>query len=139
MTQGEEMVLSLDALVRAIGVRRSTPFAMFLGGGRSTTSGVPSAQMCIWEWKRQIFLTNNPGLEDQFTELSLEGVRRKIQQWLDRQGCYPAEKLQRQEATLRKALIENLKSIPLIVCGYSGRDRSVMEALREAYAQDGTG
>jgi NAD-dependent SIR2 family protein deacetylase len=223
---------------------------MFLGAGASTTSGVPSAQMCIWEWKRQIFLTNNPGLEDQFTELSLEGVRRKIQQWLDRQGCYPAEnsadeygfyieqcfpisddrraffqlkvrdaqphvgyrllchlaqadlirsvwttnfdglaaraaasfkltpievgldsqnrvvsspgagqllcvslhgdyrydqlkntaeELQRQEATLRKALIENLKSTPLIVCGYSGRDRSVMQSLREAYAQDGTG
>lgn len=91
MMQGEEIVLSLDALVRSIGVRRSSPFAMFLGAGASTTSGVPSAQMCIWEWKRQIFLTNNPGLEDQFTELSLEGVRRKIQQWLDRQGCYPAE------------------------------------------------
>ena len=91
MTQAEEIVLSLDALVRSIGVRRSSPFAMFLGAGASTTSGVPSAQMCIWEWKRQIFLTNNPGLEDQFTELSLEGVRRNIQQWLDRQGCYPAE------------------------------------------------
>jgi len=250
MTQADDISLSLDAFVRSIGVRRSSPFALFLGAGASTTSGVPSAQMCIWEWKRQIFLTNNPGLEDQFTELSLEGVRRKIQQWLDRQGCYPpensaeeygfyieqcfpisddrraffqlkvrdaqphvgyrllchlaqadlvraiwstnfdglaaraaasfkltpievgldsqnrvirapgigdllcvslhgdyrydqlkntAEELQRQEATLRKALIENLKGTPLIVCGYSGRDHSVMEAFREAYAQDGTG
>jgi hypothetical protein len=34
---------------------------------------------------------NNPGLEDQFAELSLEGVRRKIQHWLDRQGGYPKE------------------------------------------------
>src|SRR5216684_9417462 len=51
----------------------------------------PSAEMCIWEWKRQIFLTNNPGLEDQFAELSLEGVRRKIQHWLDRQSGYPKE------------------------------------------------
>src|ERR1700693_2212681 len=91
MTGAEEIVLSLDAFVRSIGVRRSPPFAMFLGAGASTTSGVPSAQMCIWEWKRQIFLTNNPGLEDQFTELSLAGIRRTIQEWLDRQGCYPAE------------------------------------------------
>jgi hypothetical protein len=83
-------VLSLDAFIRSIGVQRS-PVALFLGAGASTTSGVPSAEMCIWEWKRQIFLTNNPGLEDQFAELSLEGVRRKIQHWLDRQGGYPKE------------------------------------------------
>jgi hypothetical protein len=83
-------VLSLDAFVRSIGVQRS-PFALFLGAGASTTSGIPSAEMCIWEWKRQIFLTNNLGLEDQFAELSLEGVRRKIQHWLDWQGDYPTE------------------------------------------------
>ena len=83
-------VLSLDAFVRSIGVQRF-PFALFLGAGASTTSGIPSAEICIWEWKRQIFLTNNPGLEDQFAELSLEGVRRKIQHWLDRQGGYPRE------------------------------------------------
>lgn len=84
------VILSLDAFVRSIAVQRS-PFALFLGAGASTTLGVPSAEQCIWEWKRQIFLTNNPGLEDQFAELSLDGVRRKIQQWLDRQGGYPDE------------------------------------------------
>ena len=61
------------------------------GAGASTSSGVPSAQTCIWEWKRRIFLTNNPGLEDQFAELSLDGIRRKIQRWLDARGTYPAE------------------------------------------------
>jgi hypothetical protein len=243
------LVLSLDAFVRSNGVQRS-PFALFLGAGASTTSGVPSAEMCIWEWKRQIFLTNNPGLEDQFAELSLEGVRRKIQLWLDRQGGYPreqsseeygyyikrcfpitsdrsaffqqkvrdahphvayrllthlaqadlirtvwstnfdglparaaagsalmvrevgidsqnritrapgkgellcvslhgdyryddlkntAEELQTQEATLRHALVDELRATSLIVCGYSGRDNSVMEALRDAYGQGGSG
>ena len=48
---------------------------MFLGAGASITSGVPSAGLCVWEWKRDIFLTNNPGLEDQFTELSLPSVK----------------------------------------------------------------
>src|SRR5713101_8365954 len=86
-----QLILSLDAFIRSIGVRRSPPLAMFLGAGASTTSGVLSAQMCIWEWKRQIFLTNNPGLEDQFAELSLDGVRRRIQNWFDRQGSYPKE------------------------------------------------
>ena len=242
-------VLSLDAFVRSIGVQRS-PFALFLGAGASTTSGIPSAEMCIWEWKRQIFLTNNPGLEDQFAELSLEVVRRKIQHWLDRQGGYPREhtseeygfyikrcfpitsdrsaffqqkvrdahphvgyrllchlaetdlvrtvwstnfdglparaaagsaltvrevgidsqsrisrapgagellcvslhgdyryddlkntpeELQTQEVTLRRVLVDDLRAASSIVSGYSGRDNSVMDALHDAYAQNGAG
>lgn len=86
-----DLVLSLDAFVRSIGVNNSTPHSLFLGAGASISSGVPSAQMCIWEWKRHIFLTNNPGLEDQFSELSLAPIRQKIQSWLNRQGHYPAD------------------------------------------------
>lgn len=47
--------------------------------------------MCIWEWKRDIFLTNNVGLKAQFSELSLASVRHRIQRWLDRQGIYPSD------------------------------------------------
>lgn len=244
------LTLSLDALVRSIGVRKTSALAMFLGAGASTTSGVPSAQMCIWEWKRQIFLTNNPGLESQFAELSLDGVRRRIQAWLDRQGNFPAEnspeeygfyieqcfpiaddrraffqekirgarphvgyqmlchlaeadlaravwspnfdnlsaraaanyqltafevgidnqqrlehqrrtgelmcismhgdyrydelkntpqELQAQEAALRAAFIDEMKDTSLIVCGYSGRDQSLMDAFKAAYSQTGSG
>lgn len=246
----DDYVLTLDAFVRSIGVRRTTTMAVFLGAGASTSSGIPSAQMCIWEWKRQIFLTKNPGLEEQFAELSLDGVRRRIQGWLDRQGGYPAEgaleeygfyvqqcfpisddrrayfaelvrravphvgyrllchlaeadifrsvwspnfdglparaaagfpltpievsidtqsrinrsprkdellcvsmhgdyrydqlkntpeELQQQEAALRAALIDELRDTSLIVSGYSGRDQSLMDALRDAYAQSGSG
>jgi len=83
--------LPLDAFIRSVAVSRATPHVMFLGAGASITSGMPSAQMCIWEWKRDIFLTNNVGLKTQFSELSLASVRQRIQRWLDRQGIYPAE------------------------------------------------
>jgi len=247
---GEQIILSLDAFIRSIGVRRSTHIALFLGAGASTSSGIPSAQMCIWEWKRQIFLTNNPGLEDQFAELSLDGVRRRIQHWLDKQQTYPvenapeeygfyirqcfpisddrrayfaelirqasphigyrllchlaeadpvrsvwspnfdclaaraaanfklspievgidtqsrvsrapakgellcvsmhgdyrydplkntAEELQQQEAALRDALAAELRDTSLVASGYSGRDQSLMDALRAAYAPPGAG
>ena len=89
-SEEEDFVLSLDAFVRSVGVRRTTPHALFLGAGASVSSGIPSAQSCIWEWKRHLFLTNNPGLEEQFAEISLPSVRDRIQQWLDRQGAYPA-------------------------------------------------
>ena len=246
----DDVVLSLDAFVRSIGIRRTAPLTVFVGAGASISSGVPSAQVCIWEWKRNIFLTNNLGLEDQFAELSLPGIRRRIQRWLDGQGrfpvdgapeeygfyiqeCFPIaedrrayfwnkvrkarphvgyqllchlaeadlvrsvwstnfdglaaraaasfsltplevgidsqqrltrppvkgellcislhgdyrydalkntpEELQTQEAALREALKNETRATPLIVAGYSGRDRSVMDALLAAYAEPGAG
>jgi len=86
-----DIVLPLDALVRSIGVNKATPHLFFLGSGASISSGVPSAEQCIWEWKRNIFLTKNPGLEEQFSEISLAGVRQRIQKWFDQQGTYPRE------------------------------------------------
>src|SRR5216684_7297968 len=86
----EDFVLGVDAFVRSVGINKSTAHALFLGAGASVSSGVPSAASCIWEWKRAIFLTNNPGLEAQFSELSLPSVRSRIQRWLDSQHKYPA-------------------------------------------------
>jgi hypothetical protein len=248
--EAHDFVLTLDAFVRSIRVKRSTPHALFIGAGASISSGVPSAEKCIWEWKRSIFLTSNPGMEDQFSELTLPSVQKRIQDWLDRQGgfpasgtaeeygfyiqrCYPiigdrraffqekvrtakphvgyrlvchlaqtglirsfwstnfdslparslanfqltpieigidsqhrlprtmangeiccvsmhgdyrydalkntAEELQAQEKELRQALIEETKTYPLIISGYSGRDESIMEALEAAYGQRGGG
>ena len=246
----KDLILPLDAFVRSVRVNRATQHALFLGAGASVNSGVPSAEKCIWEWKRSIFVTNNPGLEDQFSELSLPSVQSRIQEWLDRKDtfppagsadeygfyieqCYPImenrrayfqdrirsakphvgyrllahlaqgdlvrsvwttnfdgfaartstdfnlttieigidcqnrlhripskgelvcvalhgdyrydslkntpEELQTQETALQKALIEELRNTPLIVTGYSGRDQSVMEALKDAYTKQGTG
>lgn len=86
-----DYTLPLDAFIRAIGVDRQVPHAIFLGAGASISSGIPSAESCIWEWKRNIFLTNNPGLEKQFSELSLKSVRDRIQNWLDLKGTYPRQ------------------------------------------------
>lgn len=84
------IILHLDAFVRSIGVAKSSPQALFLGSGASISSGIPSAERCIWEWKCNIFLTNNPGLERQFSEISLPNVQQKIQDWLDSKGMYPS-------------------------------------------------
>jgi hypothetical protein len=86
----DDFVLPLDAFIRSVAVKTAVPHAFFLGAGASVSSGVPSALACTWEWKREIFLTQNPGLEVQFSEL-LPGAKRKIQHWLDVQGRFPAE------------------------------------------------
>src|SRR6266498_3130992 len=85
----EDLTLPLDAFIRSAGLKRATPHALFIGAGSSVSSGVPSAERCVWEWKRSIFVTNNPGLEDQFFELSLPSVQQRIQTWFDRQRRYP--------------------------------------------------
>ncbi len=249
MHMADNRTLQLDALVRSIGVNRSSPHAVFLGAGASISSGVPSDWRCIWEWKRDIFLTNNPALRDQFSELSLPSVQERIQRWLESNGhpnlddpseypyyierCYPIPEdrrlffqrtiatarphtgyqhlcllaeagivksvwttnfdgltgkagtafaitpveigidcqgrlprlpragellcvslhgdyryghlmnteaeLQSQEKVLKDNLIQELSQSHLIMCGYSGRDQSIMSALSDAYTRPGTG
>lgn len=83
--------MSVDAFVRSIAVNQNRPVCLLLGAGASITSGMPSAQRCIWEWKRDIFITRNPTLRDTLDELSLPGTRRIIQNWLDLQASYPVD------------------------------------------------
>lgn len=84
-----QFALSVDAFVRTIGVSVSPSRMFFLGSGASISSGVPGVSQCIWEWKREIYVTNNPTLSDHVKELSLPSVRTRIQTWLDTQGTYP--------------------------------------------------
>jgi hypothetical protein len=81
--------LSLDAFIRSLAVNRGRPVCFLLGAGASMSSGMPSAQRCIWEWKQDIFVTNNPTLRESVGELSLPGTRTRIQRWLDLRGIYP--------------------------------------------------
>jgi hypothetical protein len=242
--------LQLDALVRSIAINTARPLSLLLGAGASISSGMPSAERCIWEWKQDIFATNNPTLREVVGEISLSAARKRIQDWLDARGgfpalgaadeysfyanaCYPtprdrrgffqayvskakpylgyqllpllvrndivrtvwttnfdglpnracaaanveclevgmdtqhrvltpagkgalrlvslhgeyrydklkntAEELQGQETQLRQTLIHDLKDHDLLVVGYSGRDRSLMGALHEAYSSKQAG
>lgn len=81
--------LPLDAFVRSVGKHHSVPYSMLLGAGASVTSGVLSAEQCLWRWKRDIVVSNNPGLESHFAELSLASVRERIQERLDAENCHP--------------------------------------------------
>lgn len=47
--------------------------------------------------------------------------------------------LQEQDSKLRQVLIHRLRDKHLIVSGYSARDQSIMDALKEAYSQPGGG
>ena len=84
-------ILKIDEFTRSIAVNRNSPHALFLGAGASITSGVPSAAACIREWKRDIFVTNNPTLRDFVSETSLPSVQRRIDEWLQANDHWPGE------------------------------------------------
>ena len=46
------------------------------------------------------------------------------------------DELRRQDAHLRRSLVDSGRSYGLLVCGYSGRDDSIMDALEHAITQD---
>jgi hypothetical protein len=83
-------ILALDAFVRSVTVNAQVGHMLLLGAGASISSNVPSAANCIWQWKRSIFLSNHPGVERSFDELSLGSVQQRIQVWLDSQPRFPA-------------------------------------------------
>ena len=84
-------ILQLDEFLRSIKQNIDTPHSLLLGAGASIESGIPSASDCIWDWKREIYLSQNPGAIGNFDNSKSEGVRRVIQRWIDSQNIYPAE------------------------------------------------
>ena len=89
MELNPDQVLDITQFIRAVGVNKISPHSFFIGAGASISSGVKSAYDCIWEWKRQIFISSNPGLEKLFPDGSSHAAQLKIQLWLDAQGRYP--------------------------------------------------
>lgn len=81
--------IAIDAFIRSIDINKRRPICLLLGAGASISSGMPSAERCIWEWKREIFITKNPHLREIVGELSLQGTKDRIQKWMDQRGEYP--------------------------------------------------
>jgi NAD-dependent SIR2 family protein deacetylase len=81
--------LSYDAFIRSIKQNRDVEHAVLLGAGASINSGIQSAADCIWEWKKDIFLSKNPHLAYQYKNIKSDTVRKAIQLWLDNEGSYP--------------------------------------------------
>jgi len=84
-----KVTLPYDAFLRAVKQNADTDHVFLLGAGTSISSGVKSADDCIWEWKKNIFVSKNPNLANQYKEYKSEAVKASIQKWLDNEGCYP--------------------------------------------------
>jgi len=82
--------LRFEEFMRSLKQNMDTPHSILLGAGASVESNVPSASDCIWDWKREIFLSHNPTMIESCSNTKVENVRIAIQKWLDSQREYPA-------------------------------------------------
>lgn len=82
--------LRFDEFLRSLKQNKDTPHSLLLGAGASVESGIPSASDCVWDWKREIFLSQNPGLVEVYSNIKIDNVRLAVQKWLDGQKIYPA-------------------------------------------------
>lgn len=83
--------LQMDEFLRSLKQNIDTPHSLLLGAGASVESGIQSAVDCIWEWKKEIFISQNPGMVGTYDNSKQDNVRRVIQRWIDAQNSYPAE------------------------------------------------
>ncbi len=243
--------IALDDFARRFSLRGKN-LMWFLGAGASASAGVPTAMDLIWEFKRSLFVSQNPGAGLASVDLSQPSVRNRIDAHIESipgipapgseseyaalfETAYPAEadrrafldaklsgakpsyghialatlmrhgharvlwttnfdalvadscahvydttsalttvdlnsadqvrsvladerwpieiklhgdfrfrrlrntgdELRHQDASMRRALVDMSSRFGLVVCGYSGRDDSVMEALNQAVSTEG--
>jgi NAD-dependent SIR2 family protein deacetylase len=83
--------LEYDAFIRSIKRNSNSSNVFLLGAGASISSGIQSAEDCIWEWKKDIFTSKNPNLAGYYNEIKTDAVRESIQHWLDTEGIYPTK------------------------------------------------
>ena len=81
--------LQFDEFQRAIGISKNDTFSLLLGAGCSINSDIPSAEDCIWEWKRDIYKTNNSSSLGWIDNYKNPKTQEIIQNWLNNQGTYP--------------------------------------------------
>ncbi|WP_294754678.1 SIR2 family protein [uncultured Ruminococcus sp.] len=81
--------LTIDEFLRSLKQNLDTKHSFFLGAGASIESGVPSAYDCIWDWKYELFSSQNPVLS-KACNCKTDSGKKVIQNWLDNEKTYPA-------------------------------------------------
>lgn len=81
--------LTFDEFIRSLKQNKDITHSFFLGAGASIESGIQSAADCIWDWKRDIYVSRNPANSEAYNNTKIESVRRLIQRWIDDQKIFP--------------------------------------------------
>ena len=89
MSNSNNLMLPFDAFIRSFKQNKDVANSFLIGAGTSISSGIQSANDCIWEWKKDIYCSNNDNASKVIQNYKTEIVQKIIQEWLDKQGFYP--------------------------------------------------
>ena len=67
----KDITLEYAAFLRSFKRNIDVPHSFLLGAGASISSGVQSAYDCIWEWKKDIFLSKNVNSSEYYKNFKL--------------------------------------------------------------------
>ena len=85
-----DLYLDFDAFLRSIKQNLDGSFGVLLGAGASISSGIQSANDCIWDWKASIYQTLSGGQQNLVDPKKSDRSKTIIQKWLDSQPGFPA-------------------------------------------------
>ena len=88
MVDQTSLYLEFDAFLRSIKQNLDGSFGILLGAGASISSGIQSANDCIWDWKASIYQTLSNNQQSIIDPKKSEKSRNIIQKWLDNQTEY---------------------------------------------------
>lgn len=91
MDDYNDLILQFDAFVRSFKQNKDVANSFLIGAGASISSGIQSATDCLWEWKKDIYCSNNDNVGNIFQNYKTDTIQKIIQEWLDKQGIYPIQ------------------------------------------------
>ena len=83
-------VLNQATLIRYLSVMNNGEIDFFLGSGASAQAGIPTGGTMIWDFKRELYCTENFVSTDLFKDLNAEITRKTLQHYFVTQGGHPA-------------------------------------------------
>ena len=89
MNMPENLYLEFDAFLRSIKQNLDGSFGVLLGAGASISSGIQSANDCIWDWKFLIYQSLSGNQKKLVDPKKSDLSKDIIQKWLDVQEKYP--------------------------------------------------
>ena len=84
----EEFRIESDDFTRRFAMRGQN-LMWFLGAGASASAGVPTALNMVWDFKRQLFITQTKVAPQAISDLSNPAVRTRIQDHINASGRFP--------------------------------------------------
>ena len=95
----EKFLIESDDFTRRFAMRGQN-LMWFLGAGASASAGVPTAFNMVWDFKRQLFITQTKAAPQAVSDLSNPTVRSRIQDHVNASGRFPLPGSPNEYATL---------------------------------------